>query len=175
MSLRTFSAATVAAVLLSASTAAAAPDRTATAPLSKDGDKYTWSTDAKTGAVYGSPVSNYVPACSPLFSCDSTLIQVGEHDTPLDLIVDIVGVGTDVGGQNTMKDVDVHVYTSDKDGTEGELLVEGTSGNPAESVYIGEVQPGYYLIYVDWFTGYGSVDGTAKVVPTPPLEEEEEF
>jgi hypothetical protein len=170
MSLRTLTVAVLAAVTLPAATAAAAPDRTAATPLAKDGDKYTWTSADPLGAVYTSDVSSKLPACSPTFSCDATLIQVGAHDTPLDLVVDIVGTGEDVGGNNTLKHVDLHDYTSDKGGTQGELLGEGTSANPSESVFVPEVQPGYYLVYADWYLGWGHIDGTAKLVPTPPAE-----
>ena len=170
-----FTAAALVAVALPVATASAA-DRTADKPLAADGDKYTWTTADNFGAVYGSPVADRVPHCSPVFACDTTLIQVGEHpDTPLDLQLDIAGTGQDVGGNDTLMDIDLHVYTSDKDGTQGDLLGESTSANPAETVYLADIAPGYYLVEIDWFTGYGHADGTAKLVPTPPAEEEEEL
>ena len=170
-----FTAALLVAATLPAATAAAAPDRTATKPLGADGDKYTWTTADQLGAVYTSDVSSKVPACSPIFACDQTLIQVGDHtDTPLDLQVDIAGTGQDVGGNNTLSDVDLHVYASDKDGTQGELLGQGTGSTATESVYLSDIQPGYYLVYADWYLGYGHIDGTAKLLPTPPPDPDEE-
>jgi hypothetical protein len=176
MSLRMFTAAALVAAALPVASAAAAPDRTGATPLAKDGDKYTWTSADNFGAVYGDPVAPKAPHCTPIFACDATLIQVGPHpDTPLDLQADIVGTGQDLGGNNTLKDVDLHVYKSDKDGTQGELLGESTSANPSETVLLSDIQPGYYLLLTDWYLGYGHVDGTAKLVPTPPVEEEEEL
>src|SRR4051812_3446784 len=99
MSPRMFTVAVLAAATLPAATAAAAPDRTAPAPLAADGDKYEWTTAEKSGVVFTSTVASKAPvACSPLFSCDATLIRIGDHDTPLDLQVNIAGDGTDIGG-----------------------------------------------------------------------------
>ena len=167
-------AAGLAALTLPVATAAAAPDRTADKTLAADGDAYTWTTADNLGAVYGDPVAPKAPHCSAIFACDQTLIQVGDHaDTPLDLQVDIAGTGQDLNGNNTLKDVDLHIYASDKDGTQGDLLGESTSANPSESVTLSEVQPGYYLVLVDWFLGYGHVDGSAKLLPTPPPDPDE--
>jgi hypothetical protein len=174
MSLRMFTAVALAALALPVATASAA-NRTASTPLAKDGDKYTWTTADSLGAVYGDPVAPKAPHCSPIFACDTTLIRVGDHpDTPLDLQVDIAGTGQSAGGENTLQDVDVHVYTSDASGTQGDLLGEGTSPNPSESVYLSDIQPGYYLVLIDWYTGFGHVDGNAHLVPTPPAEPEDE-
>lgn len=163
MSLRTPKAALiVAAVLLPAAPAAAAPARTG--EVKTIGEKYTWSSDVAVGAVYGSPVAPKAPHCSQIFSCDDTLVKVGEYG---DVQFDIAGVGFQ--GQDTLKDIDLHVYSSDASGAIGELQGESTSANPSESVSLLDMEPGYYFVEVDWFLGVGSYDGTVQSLPpTPP-------
>jgi hypothetical protein len=162
MRLRISVAALAALTLLPAATAAAAPNRSGSLPA--ENTKYTWSTAVQTGAVYTSTVSGHVPACSPLFSCDATLVKT---DVLGDLQVDIAGQG--VNGQDTLKDVDLHVYSSDASGTQGDLQAQSTGATASESVSLPDLEPGYYLVYLDWYLGVGSVDGTAQLFPpTPP-------
>jgi hypothetical protein len=106
-----------------------------------------------------------VPPCTPIFSCDATLVKTAE---PGDLKIKIEGVG--VGDQATLSDVDLHVYVSDKDGAQGELVGEDTSADATESVVYEDAPAGYYLVYVDWYLGVGSIDGTATL-STPVVEE----
>lgn len=153
-----------AAALLPAATAAAAPNRSAT--LADIGAKTTWTSAVQVGAVYGDPVAGKAPHCSPIYSCDDTLIKTEQYG---DLQTDIAGTG--VGGQDTLKDVDLHVYASDASGAVGELLAESTSANPSEAVNLPDVEAGYYLVEVDWFLGIGSVDGAATLLPPTPPEE----
>jgi hypothetical protein len=142
--------------------AVAAPDREAS--LSGEGATTTWTSEVGTGAVYTSNVADRVPACSPAFSCDQTLIQTDRYGN---LDVSIAGKG--VNDQDTLKDIDLHVFISNADGTQGELLQEGTSAAPSESVVIEDLPAGYYLVYVDWYLGAGSFDGTATLAaPTTP-------
>jgi hypothetical protein len=157
------SVAALAAISLTcAGTAAAAPNRSGA--LDAVGAKYTWSSDNQVGAVYGSPVAPHAPHCSPIFACDTTLIHTGELG---DLVVDIAGQG--LGGQDTLKDADVHVYASDASGTQGDLVGESTGPSAVEEADIPDVDPGYYLVLVDWYLGVGSVNGTAQLgTPTPP-------
>jgi hypothetical protein len=155
-----------AAVLLIAAPAAAAPNRSGA--LSAVGAKYTWTSDVATGFVYGSPVAPKAPHCNPIFSCDDTLVKSDEYG---DLQFDIAGKG--LNGQDTLKDIDLHVYLSDATGAAGELLAESTSAAPSESVYLTDAEPGYYLVEVDWYLGVGSFDGTASLLPPTPPEEEE--
>lgn len=156
----------VAAFVLPA--AATAADREIT--LASEGAKETWTSPVKTGAVYTSDVSSRVPACSQIFSCDSTLVRTEQYG---DLLVDIVG--NDQQGQDTLQDLDVHVYVSNEDGAMGDVLAEGTTAEQSESVSIPDVPAGYYLVYVDWYFGYGNYDGTATLAaPSTPLEEGQE-
>jgi hypothetical protein len=155
----------VVAALLPAATAAAAPNRTA--DLATEGAKFTWSTDVATGAVYTSDVSSRVPACSPVFSCDATLIKT---DVLGNLQLGITGKG--VNDQDTLKDVDLHVYLSDAEGTQGELWGESAGASADEAYTVENAEPGYYLVVIDWYLGVGSVDGTAELAPPTPPEEE---
>ena len=162
MRLHTSVAALAALTLLPAATAGAAPNQSAA--LDAVGAKSTWSTPVALGAVYGEPVAGRAPHCSPIFNCDTTLIHVG---APGDLQVDIAGQG--IGGQDTLKDVDLHLYASDPSGAQGDLLYESTGATAQESVAAPDVEPGYYLALVDWYLGVGSVNGTAQLLPpTPP-------
>jgi len=158
------------AVLPAAATAAtAAPDREGTVAIG--GEPFTWSTDVATGAVFMSDVAERVPACSPVFSCDATLIRTGDYGN---LLVEVSGQGLE--GQETLADVDLHVYVSNADGAQGELLMEDTSADAQESVLLEDVPAGYYLVYVDWYLGAGSVDGTATLQePTTPTDDPPAF
>lgn len=155
-------AAVAAALAIAPSSASAASDREAT--LTMDGTPYTWTSEMGTGVVFTSTVADRVPACSALFSCDQTLVQTDEYGN---LDVSIVGKG--INGQPTMEDLDLHVYISNENGAKGELLAEGVTAEPNEALVIEDLPAGYYLIYVDWYLGAGTFDGTAKLVaPTTP-------
>jgi hypothetical protein len=133
----------------------------------------TWTSETLTGVVYGSDVTDVapIPHCSELWSCDATLIRTGAYGN---LVVDIAGEG--MQGQDTLKDVDLHVYVSNKNGSEGELIGESTSAAASESYAAEDLPAGYYLVVVDWYLGAGSVDGTATLtVPTTETDTPPEF
>jgi hypothetical protein len=154
----------LAALALIPATAAAAPDRSG--ELAALDTTYEWSSDVKTGAVYTFDVAENVPPCTPIFSCDATLVKTAELG---DLRIKIEGVG--LGDQDTLSDVDLHVYASDEDGTQGDLVGEDTSADANEAVVYEDAPAGYYLVYVDWYLGVGSIDGTATL-STPVVEED---
>ena len=165
MSLRTplVAVAIAAATLLPAASAVAADH---SAELTVGGTPFAWTSDVQSGAVVVSDVADRAPACSPIFGCDTTLVHT---DARGNLQVDITGTG--VGGQDTLKDVDLHIYLSDADGTPVELYGESTGETADESYAIEDADPGYYLVVVDWYLGVGSVDGTAALqAPTTPVE-----
>lgn len=162
-------AAAVAALALLPAAAAAAPDREGSASLG--GEPFTWSSDAKTGAVYTSNVAERVPACSPVFSCDATLIRTTDYGN-----VTFAVAGKGLGGQATLSDVDLHVYVSNANGDVGDVVGEDTSADADESVLAEDLPAGYYLVYVDWYLGAGSIDGTVTVeAPTTPTDTPPEF
>jgi hypothetical protein len=162
-------AAAAALALLPAAVAGAAPNRNA--ELKTVGQTATWTSAVQAGAAYGNLAggapANRIPHCSPAFACDYTLVKVGELG---DASFSITGAG--VGGQDTLKDIDLHVYASDAAGTTGELLVESTSNAASESVELIRLEPGYYLAEVDWYLGVGNYAGTAALAPPSPPEEE---
>ena len=165
MSLRTTFVAAIGALALFPA-AGLAVERETT--LSADQPEFKWTTAEQTGAVYGSDVSSQVPACSAAFSCDSTLVQTDRYGN---LEVSIAGKG--VQGQPTLEDVDLHVYVSNANGTQGELLGEGVTAESTENVVLDDLPAGFYLVYIDWYLGAGSVDGTAKLSdPTTPADPE---
>lgn len=154
------------AALVFPSAAFAAPDREIT--LATEGAKETWTSEVQTGAVVTSSVSERVPACSAAFSCDATLVKTERYG---DLVAQTVGQG--VQGQPTLVDVDLHVYVSNANGAMGDLLGEDTSGDPDETVTVADLPAGYYLVYVDWYAGIGSYEGTATLnAPSTPDPEE---
>lgn len=151
----------LASLLLASAPVSAAPDRTG--QVSRDQVTHTWTGKTATGVVYTSSVSNELPPCvTPAFSCDQTLIHVIDGGR---VTFKIVGQG--IAGQETMSDLDLHVYRSDEQGTQGALVGEDTSPDAEETVSIGKAEPGYYLVYVDWYFGAGSYEGSVKLVPTP--------
>ena len=127
--------------------------------VSSANPKYEFAGGPGNGVVYTSTVANRV-GCNPLvFQCDSYLVKVDEAAG--DVVVEVAGEG-----DNT-KDVDLHVFWSDAEGTKGELVGESTSEGAQEMVSTGELEAGYYLVVVDY---YLAVAGTYKgaVTFTPP-------
>lgn len=158
------------ALAIAPAAASAATDRSA--ELSGIGASTSWTSAEKTGFVYGSDVTDNVPVphCSELWSCDTTLIKTGELG---DLVVGVTGKG--LNGQDTLKDIDVHVYESTADGEQGELIGESAGSTATESFTAFGAPAGYYLVVVDWYLGAGSYDGTASLnLPVPDEPEEEE-
>ncbi|MCW2992174.1 MAG: hypothetical protein JWM73_2768 [Solirubrobacterales bacterium] len=169
MRLRTAPLAVLAAAFAIAPAGAWAADRSAT--LSEEGAKYTWSSAVQTGAVYTSDVSDHAPACSPVFSCDTTLIQTDRYGN---VQVEIAGKG--VNDQDTLKDVDLHVYVSNADGAQGELIQESVGATADEATLLEDLPAGFYLVKVDWYLGVGSVDGAATLLaPTTETDTPPEF
>lgn len=154
--------AAVAAALVMAPGAWAAANRSGDLP--QVGSNYTWTSASGTGLVFSSDVSDHVPACSPVFSCDTTLVKTEDYGNLLVEIADSSG--------GTLKDVDLHVYVSNENGDQGELVGESISDQANEAYLAEDVPAGYYLVYVDWYLGTGTVDGTATLQePTDPTDE----
>ena len=164
--MKTFVPAALVAALVLPAAAFAAPDREVT--LDTEGAKATWTSEVQTGAVVTSDVSERLPACNAAYSCDATLVQTEQYG---DLVVDIAGKGVEQVPQSTMVDLDLHVYVSNASGAMGDELGEDASGDANESVTVADVPAGYYLVYVDWYAGAGSFDGSATLAPpSTPLE-----
>ena len=169
MNLRIASLVAVAAALAIGPASASAADQSV--ELAAIGATSTWTSAEKTGFVYGSDVVDNVPVphCSELWSCDTTLIKTGELG---DLVVDIAGKG--LSGQDTLKDIDLHVFASNEAGDEGELIGESAGATASEAFTAFDAPAGYYLVVVDWYLGVGSYDATATLALPQPDEEEEE-
>jgi hypothetical protein len=96
--------------------------------------------------------------CTQISACQTTLLNVTDHAG--DVTVHIVGQG-----QNT-NDVDLYVYSSDKDGTVGDLLGSSDGTTADETVATGELDAGYYLVLVRYATAIaGTYKGTADFSP----------
>src|SRR4051794_17847427 len=103
------------ALVPAASVFAAAPAKQAT--LTSAAPHYDWTGGPGTGFVYTSTVGNKV-GCNPvLFYCDFVLVKTVEPGS---------AVFTIAGTDPTLQDADLHVYSSDADGTQGDLWGEST-------------------------------------------------
>ena len=126
--------------------------------LSSANPKWEFAGGPGNGAVYTSDVSSRVPCNPAVFQCDAYLVKVDENAS--DVLFQIAGEG-----DNTV-DLDLHVYFSDADGTQGDLLGESTSAGATESVSTGELEPGYYLVVVDYYLALlGTYTGSATFTP----------
>lgn len=121
---------------------------------------YAWTFGPGTGVLLDGLVSAKAPCTAVLNTCDFTLIQLGDPGT--------LNVTTSSDDQ-TVVDIDLHVFTSDADGTQGDLLGESKGGTPAEA-FSEDLDPGYYLVKVDYLAGAGNYNGAATFAPRPPEE-----
>ena len=146
-----------AALLPAASAAAAPPDKQAT--LSDTTPTYQWTGGPGGGAVYTSTVSAKVPCNPVVFNCDYVLLKT----TTLGDLNLTIG-STD----QTLKDIDLHLYTSDDQGTQGDLWDESTGSTTDENLGEVDLPAGYWLVKVDYYLGFGSYNGSAQFTPAPP-------
>ena len=138
--------------------ALAAPDYTATLGAAKA--SFAWDGGPGTGILLDEAVSAKAPACDiPGYDCEFLLVNLTD---PGNLDFAITG-----DGAPTTHDIDLHVYFSDKDGTQGDLIGEGISSAPDEAVSTGDVDPGYYLAKIDYYASVaGSYKGTVAFTPS---------
>ena len=148
MSRRRIVLAATAALAIAAPSALAAADQsfelTATAPTAK------WEGAAQVtrGAPVYDETSRTALGCdTPARPCDDVLLKVTEAGK---LAIKVEGAAAAAG----TTDVDLYVYKSDAEGTEGEKLATAANSGPdATSV---KVTPGYYLARVDYYNAYGA-------------------
>src|SRR4051812_9625373 len=147
----------ITAALGAAAPALAAPTQSAT--LTKAKPSFAWDGGIGNGLVYTSSVSAKTPCNDAFFHCETILLNLPTAVD--DLTVLIAGDG----GQAT-KDIDLHLYFSDKDGTQGDLLYESVSEGADEAVSTGSLDAGYYLATVDYYLVVaGTYKGTATITP----------
>jgi hypothetical protein len=147
----------ITAALGAAAPALAAPTQSAT--LTKAKPSFAWDGGVGNGLVYTSTVSAKTPCNDAFFHCETILLHLPAAVD--DLTIQIAG-----DGAQTTKDMDLHLYTSDKDGTQGDLLYESTSESADEAVATGSLDAGYYLGVVDYYLAVaGSYKGTATITP----------
>lgn len=149
-------AALVAAALIPAATATAA-DREYTMAV---GQTNTWTSDVHAGGPVFSQAAQRIPACSPVFGCDATLVLLTKQS---DLLATIKG------NEDTLVDVDLHVYASNAAGEQLDLYGASTGATAEETVLAQDLAPGYYLVYADWYLGVGTITGTVEAQPPTPL------
>jgi hypothetical protein len=149
--------AAAATVCLAATPALAAPDQSAT--LDAAHPSFAWDGGPGFGVLGDEAVSKSVPCDTPGYDCELVLVRTTE---PGNIDFSIAG-----DGAPTTHDIDLHVYFSDKDGTQGDLIGEGISSAPDEAVATGDVDPGYYLAKVDYYLSVaGTYKGTAAFTPS---------
>src|SRR3954471_15116052 len=155
-------AAAAGTLAITAALGAAAPALAATtqsATLTKAKPSFAWDGAAGNGLVYTSTVSSRVPCNDATFHCETILLNLPAAVD--DLTVQIAGDG----GPAT-KDMDLHLYFSDKDGTKGDMLYESAGETADEAISTGELDAGYYLAVVDYYLAVaGSYKGTATITP----------
>src|SRR4051812_20076748 len=164
--MRRLLAATAVAVLMAAAPAVAAPARTVvlddTEHLSG-----TWDFGPGTGLFGDAMVADHAPCTPGLQTCDLTLVKI-DGETPGDLAV------SSATSDQTLVDVDVYIYASDKDGTQGEQLAVANGFTPNETAAAPVEPGGYYLVNVAYMTGFGNYAGSAQFTPYVPDPEEDE-
>lgn len=143
---------------LAAAPALAAPDYTAT--MNAAHANFAWDGGPGTGILLDEAVSAKAPGCDiPGYDCEFLLVKLTETGN-----LDFAIAGD---GAPTTHDIDLHVYFSDKDGAQGDLIAEGISSEPDEAVATGDVDPGYYLAKIDYYACVaGTYKGTAAFTPS---------
>lgn len=156
MSSKRLLVATVVAALLPAASAVAAPDRTAP-DFSSAATTYNWTGKLGTGIAPLTQVDSRLPCGSPGHDCDYTLMHVTEPGT--------LSVTSSTADQTT-KDVDLYIYASDADGTQGDLWGSSTGGTAAEAVTADALAGDWFLVVANYATVVaGTYAGQATFTP----------
>lgn len=157
---RIIAMAVAAMALLITATAFAAPDRSGS--VAPNGPAYAWDGGPITGAVATAEVGDSVPCDVPGKDCDDTLLTVEAGQA---------AVKTSSDDANSA-DLDLYVYRSDANGTEGKFIKSSTGPDASEQVTF-DADAGNYLVRVVPATAAdGTFKGEAKelpAVPRPPV------
>ena len=137
-----------------AAPAMAAPARTQ--DLAANGTPFTW-TDGPRSALGTELTEPPMDMCDPTgWPCDDTLLHVTEAGT---LTVEAKADGL------VRPDVDIYLYMSDATGAEGDLW-DSSETTSADETLVEELDPGYYLFRVAYFSGINDTyAGSAKLDP----------
>jgi len=148
---------TVAAValVLVAAPSFAAPERSIT--LTSDARTASWTSDFRIGPYFGESVGCNRDA----LGCETTLIRLSRRG----------GLSVTTTQSVPTDDVDgrliLDLFRSDADGTAGTLIpVKEQSAGGTQSISVGPLAAGYYLLEVKWFDfAVGDYTGAAAFVP----------
>lgn len=153
---RIIAMAVAAMALLITATALAAQDRSGT--ITVNGPAYAWDGGPVTGAVATAEVGDSVPCDVPGKDCDDTLLTVDAGQ---------VSVKTSSADPNSA-DLDLYVYRSDANATEGKFIKSSTGPDASEQVTF-DAEAGNYLVRVVPATAAGGTfKGEAKELPPVP-------
>jgi hypothetical protein len=152
----------VLATALFTAVALAAPDRKGS--LTPGGPAFSWTGGPLTGTYADSDAEAQAP-CDVPQTCDQTLLQVDAGQVTVD---------TSSDDPNSV-DMDLFVYKSDKDGTQGDLVKSSAGGDPTEHVSF-EATAGYYLVKMTpAIAAGGTYKGKASELPLPPPPSEQTY
>lgn len=145
------------ALTASATPAAAAPTRTFTFADAKT------ETFQPTGTGFASFSDGTVPVeqcTSGLRECDDTLIELKAPGKLTYKTAD---------GDPAQADVALDLFTSDATGKVGKTLVHSDESTPTVVEAVSrDLEPGFYLVRVDFLVGSGAVEATAAFAPSGP-------
>lgn len=119
--------------------------------------KFAW-TASGSGLVFFSDGTIPVEECTPgLRDCDDTLIELKSPGTLKASVT---------GGAGTQADVAIDIFESDASGTPGRQIQKGDASTPqvVESAS-ADLDPGFYLVRVDFLLGTGEVEAEAEFTP----------
>jgi len=154
--LRTTGLVSLVVAALSVTVAWAAPARTFTFDSAKT-EKY----DA-TGAGFATFSDGSVPVdqcTSGARECDDTLVELktlGKLSAKV------------TGGDPTVVDVALDLYAADSSGKVGKQLKQDDQNASLSEAVSAELEPGFYVIRVDYLTGQGAVNMEASFAPVAP-------
>lgn len=141
---------------------AAAQEMDYNAKLNAGTPEFKWDGGPGSGFTYTSTVAERIPCDTPgMRDCEFLLLQL-EVGGDLTIKID--------GQEDTLDDIDVHLYESDSTGKQGKLIVEGVTPEADETITKKNIKAGYYLAMMDYYFGAGSYKGTATLKPgaAPP-------
>lgn len=146
----------VLAILAVPAGALAAPDRTYS--LNSSSPQAEWS-GTGTGAI-AIATDGVVDQCTDVLDdCDDTLVKI---DSFGEITLGLTGT------EPTVVDIDLFLIESNEAGDALKVYKASTSPSAVEQITT-EVEPGYYLVRVHYYSAAGGFDATAKWTPLAPV------